>query len=142
MAQAAAVVIDDNWRIPDELWQRIEPLLPPERPRPKGGRPWQPARRMMDGIFYVLRTGCQWKALPRCFGAPSTVHDRFQLWREAGVFRRIWQEALAEYDALVGIEWQWQAIDGAITKAPLGGEKNRAQSDGSGQEWHQEVTHD
>jgi len=78
--------VDDRWRIPDALWERIEPLLPPECPKPKGGRPRAPSRRCMDAIFYVLRTGCQWKALPRCLGAASTVHDRFQEWREAGVF--------------------------------------------------------
>ena len=122
MAEHAAV--DDKWRIPDELLERIEPLLPEERPHPKGGRPWIPARKAMDAIFYVLRTGCQWKALPRGVGAASTVHDRFQAWREAGVFRKLWQAGLIEFDANVGIDWEWQAMDGAMTKAPLGGEKN------------------
>lgn len=63
---------DDEWRMPEELWKRVESLLPPERPHPRGGRPYTPARQCGDGIFYVLRTGCQWKALPRCFDAPST----------------------------------------------------------------------
>ena len=66
-------VVGDEWRISDEIWERIEPLLPKERPHPKGGRPWRPARQMLDAIFYVLRTGCQWRALPRSLGAPSTV---------------------------------------------------------------------
>jgi putative transposase len=114
--------VDDGWRIPDELWERVEPLLPPERPHPKGGRPWQPARQMADAIFYVLRTGCQWKALPRSLGAASTVHDRFRDWVEAGVFRRLWECGLVEYDERIGIDWEWQAMDGAMTKAPLGGE--------------------
>lgn len=140
MAEHAAV--DEQWCVPDELWERIEPLLPAERPHPKGGRPWMPARQAMDGIFYVLRTGCQWKALPRSIGAGSTVHDRFQAWREAGVFRRLWQEGLIAFDAKVGIDWEWQAMDGAMTKAPLGGEKNRPQSDGSGQERHQAIAAD
>ena len=76
----------------------------------------------MTAIFYVLRTGCQWKALPRSLGAPSTVHDRFQEWREAGVFEKMWKEGLLEYDKKIGLDWEWQAMDGAITKAPLGGE--------------------
>ena len=113
--------VDAAWRIPDELWERIEPLLPRERPHPKGGRPWTPARQVMDAIFYVLRTGCQWKALPRTLGAPSTVHERFQQWGAAGVFERLWRAGLLEYDERVGIDWEWQAIDGAMTKAPLGG---------------------
>jgi len=125
--------IDDGWRIPDPLWERIEPLLPPEPAHPKGGRPWTPARQVMDGIFFVLRTGCQWKALPRSLAAPSTAHDRFQAWEAAGVFRQLWAAGLQAYDAEVGIDWEWQAMDGAMTKAPLGGEKNRAQSHRSGQ---------
>lgn len=63
--------VGDDWRIPDALWERIERLLPAEETGPKGGKPWKPARRCMDGIFYVMRTGCQWKALPRAFGAPG-----------------------------------------------------------------------
>src|SRR5215210_9116712 len=115
-------VVGDEWRISDEVWERIEPLLPEERPHPKGGRPWKPARQMLDAIFYVLRTGCQWRALPRSLGASSTVHERFQAWVEAGVFRRLWTSGLLEYDERVGIDWEWQAMDGAMTKAPLGGE--------------------
>ena len=101
--------IDDGWRIPEELWSRIQPLLPP---RPRVGRPRRDDRQMMDGIFYVLRAGCQWKALPGEFGPASAAHDRFQFWREAGVFRRLWQAGLVEYDAGGGIEWEWQAMDG------------------------------
>ena len=81
--------VGDEWCIPDELWARIMPLLPPKKPHPKGGRPWMPDRLAMDAIFYVLRTGCQWKALPRSLGAASTVHGRFQMWTKAGVFRRL-----------------------------------------------------
>ncbi len=121
MAKLDLSGVDENWRIPDALWERVEPLLPPERAHPRGGRPWTPARQCMDGIFYVLRTGCQWKALPRCFGAASTVHLRFQQWRAAGVFERLWQAGLTEYDDHHGLEWEWQAMDGAMTKAPLGG---------------------
>jgi len=114
--------VNPGWRIPDELWLYIEPLLPPERPKPKGGRPRMPDRQAMNAIYYVLRTGCQWKALPRHWGAASTVHDRFQEWRQAGVFHRLWQAGLLEYDRRKGLDWEWQAMDGAMTKAPLGGE--------------------
>ena len=84
---------DDNanetYQIPDVLWEKIEPLLPPELPKPRGGRPRMDNRKAMEAILYVLRTGCAWKALPRSLGAKSTVHDRFQEWRKAGVFQRI-----------------------------------------------------
>jgi transposase len=78
-------------------------------------------RKAMSAIFYVLRTGCQWNALPRTLGASSTVHDRFQEWRSAGVFKRMWIDGLSVYDKKTGIDWKWQAMDGAITKTPLGG---------------------
>jgi len=86
----------------------------------------------MEAIFYVLRTGCQWKALPRDMGAASTVHARFQEWRAAGLFARMWEAGLQGYDAVKGLDWEWQAMDGAMTKAPLGGKRDGSQSDGSG----------
>jgi transposase len=80
-------------------------------------------RQAMTAILSVWRIGCQWKALPHSLGAPSTMHDRFQEWRAAQVFARLWQEGLLLYDELKGLEWEWQAMDGAMTKAPLGGKR-------------------
>ena len=119
-----------GWRVPNELWERVEPLLPRYELSQAGGRPRLELRRVLDGILYVLRTGCQWKAAPREFGSASTLHSYFQEWTEKGVFFRLWKEALREYDAPEGIDWGWQSLDGAMTKAPLGGEKNRPKSDG------------
>ncbi len=123
------VGIGPGYQIPDELWERIKTVLTPPKVKKKPGRPRMDDRQAMNAIFYVLRTGCQWKALPRCLGAASTVHDRFQEWQEAGVFERLWQAGLMEYDERQGLDWEWQAMDGAITKAPLGGERNRSQPD-------------
>ncbi|MGC9084359.1 MAG: IS5 family transposase [Anaerolineae bacterium] len=109
--------VDPKYQIPDDLWERIKPLLPAPKPKKKPGRPRMDDRK----AIYVLRTGCQWKALPRSLGAPSTVHDRFQEWRAAGVFEKLWQAGLLEYDEKIGLDWEWQAMDGAMTKAPLGG---------------------
>src|SRR5450759_3334746 len=86
-----------------------------------------PKKRANHLVIYLLRTGCQWKALPRSLGAPSTVHDRFQEWRKAGVFEGAWKESLLEYDATKGIDWEWQSMDATMTKAPLGGKKHRAE---------------
>lgn len=122
------VNVNETYRISDKLWEQIEPLLPAEVPKPKGGRPMMDNRKAMDAIFYVLRTGCQWKALPRSLGAPSTVHDRFQKWSEDSVFQRMWKAGLLKYDDLKKLDWEWQAMDGVMTKAPLGGEKNRSKS--------------
>jgi putative transposase len=84
-------------------------------------------RKAMYGIFYVLRTGCQWKALPHSLGRKSTVHDRFQEWRKAGVFEGMWRESLLEYDATKGIVGM-AGMDAAMTKAPLRGEKARGRT--------------
>ena len=82
-------------------------------------------RGVVDGIFYLLRTGCQWKALPPSYGSPSTVHRYFQEWVRLGIFGRLWKACLKEYDRRRGIAWKWQSLDGTMTKSPLGGEKNR-----------------
>jgi transposase len=110
-----------DYEISDEFWNKIKALLPLSKPKKKPGRPRKDDKRILSGIFYLLRTGCQWKALPRCYGAPSTVHDRFQEWRRSGLFENMWKAGLLEYDNKKGLEWEWQAIDGAMTKAPLGG---------------------
>jgi transposase len=114
-----------DWRIPDALWERIEPVLPPRKPHPLGGhRPRGDDRKAMDAIFFVLRTGCQWNALNKThICASSSAHRRFQAWVEADVFVALWEQGFVEYEALQGIDWAWLAMDGAMTKAPLGGEK-------------------
>lgn len=118
--------VSEEYQIPDEMWERIQPLLPEPKPKKKPGRPRMDDRKAMTAIFYVLRTGCQWNALPRSLGASSTVHDRFQEWREAGVFEKMWRAGVMEYDNEKGIDWQWQSMDGAMTKAPLGGKSDRS----------------
>jgi transposase len=103
-----------------------------------GGRPRANDRTCLNGILFLLRTGCQWNALNATGICPSsTAHDRFQEWVQAGVFRNLWAAGLLEYDKLKGIDWSWQSMDGAMTKAPLGGEKSRPQPHGSGQERRQ-----
>lgn len=116
--------IDPAFLLPDEVWQRVKVAIPPEPPKPKGGRPRMDDRKALNAIFYVLRTGCQWNALPRCLGASSTVHDRFQLWVKQGVFERMWELGLEQYAEEIGIDWEWMAMDGAMVKAPLGGKSN------------------
>jgi transposase len=120
-------------QIPDALWERIDLVLPVYKTSPKGGRPRLSKRNVVGGILYVLATGCQWKAMPREFGSGSAIHAYFQEWVELGVFEELWKFALAEYDELRGIDWKWQTMDGAMTKSPLGGEKNRQKPDRSRQ---------
>ena len=130
---------DDGWRLPDALWAQIEPLLPARKPHPLGcHNPRVPDRAAMTAILFVLRTGCQWNALNGIgLCSSSSAHRRFQEWTAAGVFRTGWRRALQRYDREQGLDWRWLAMDGAMTKAPLGGEKNRAQSHRSRQRRHQ-----
>lgn len=130
--------VDAKYEIRDELWNKIESLLPDEKPKKKSGRPRMDDRQALTAMLYVLRTGCQWNALPRSLGASSTVHDRFRQWVEDEFFQRLWQAGLAEYDTLKGLDWEWQSIDGAMTKAPLGGKRYRAKSNRSRQERNEE----
>ena len=122
-----------DWRIPDELWERIVPLLPLRKLHPLGcHRPRVEDRTAMDAIFFVLRTGCQWNALKETgICSSSSAHRRFQEWTEAGVFLALWQSGLGAYEALKGIDWEGLARDGAMTKAPLGGEKGGQAADRS-----------
>jgi len=126
---------DDGWRLPDEMWEQMEPLLPARKPHPLGGHnPRVSDRAAMEAILFVLRTGCQWNALNATgICSSSSAHRRFQEWTQAGVFEEFWRLGLLALDALDGVDWSWLAMDGAMTKAPLGGEKNRPQSYGSRQ---------
>ena len=83
------------------------------------GRKPLPPRQVLAGIFFVLRTGIQWKALPKEFGAASSIHEYFSKWAQAGLFTRLWQEGLLTYDELHGIGLEWQSADGCMVKAPL-----------------------
>ncbi len=120
-------------QIPDALWERIDLVIPIYKTSRKGGRPRLPMRNVVGGILYVLATGCQWKAMPKQFGSGSAIHAYFQEWVACGVFEELWQLALTEYDRLKGIDWKWQSMDGAMTKSPLGGGKNRQKPDRSWQ---------
>jgi putative transposase len=124
--------ITTGFCISDALCTILEPLLPVRlnTHRFGGGRPRVPDRCCADAIFYVLRTGCQWNALKHtALCAKSTAHDRFQDWLEAGVFLKLWYAGVEQFDELQGIDWSWLSMDGAMTKAPLGGGKDGTKSD-------------
>src|SRR3954468_9193547 len=111
---------DDGWRIPDATWRRMEPLLPARPSQPLGcHNPRVPDREALDAILLVLRTGMQWNAL-NATGICSSrrPHRGFREWARAGLFRELWRQGLLAYDDTIGIEWEWLALDGAMTKAP------------------------
>ena len=136
-----------SWEVSDEFWSRVEPLLPPAPRRDEttqyaraagAGRKRKDPRLVFEAIVYVLRTGCQWKALPaERFGSASAIHKRFLEWAKAGVFVRLWQAGLAEYDEMEGIAWRWQSIDGTLFKAPLAQESVGRNPTDRGKKWEQ-----
>jgi transposase len=133
-----------SWEFSDQFWSKVEPLIP-SRQRESGkkylrdsggGRKPIPARKVFAGIIYVLRTGIQWKALPKAqFGSPSAIHRYFLEWQRQGFFLRLWKAGLAEYNELEGIAWDWQSIDGSMHKAPLAQESVGPNPTDRGKKW-------
>jgi transposase len=78
---------------------------------------------VLKGIIFRLRTGCQWNQRPKQFGDDSTGHRHFQPWCERGIIARLWAVLVETYDALSGVDWQWQAADAAMGKARMGGDR-------------------
>ncbi|WP_225430196.1 transposase, partial [Deinococcus detaillensis] len=96
------------------------PILIIDKPRKKSGRPPQDARSIFNGLIWLARTGSQWSQFPRRYSPVSTAHERFSAWVEHGCLRRAWAVILEEYGEELGIDWEWQAADGSMVKAPLG----------------------
>jgi transposase len=121
-APAEAPVRDDPtlWEVDDALWAEIRPALVVAKPRRKPGRPRSDDRRIFNGLVWLARTGSQWKELPTRYGPKSTAHDRLKEWVAHGCLAAAWALLLGWYDDGIGLQWEWQAADGCIVKAPLG----------------------
>jgi len=93
--------------LPDEVWEIVEPLLPPEPPKPKGGRPRVPNRAALTGIVFILKTGIPWVMLPREMGcgSGSTCWRRLQEWQDAGVWRDLYRVLLDHIGQYDEIDW-------------------------------------
>lgn len=109
------------WEVPDGLWERIQPLLDSADPPKVRGRKRVDRRRVLDGIIFRLRTGCQWNHIPHVYGDDSTIYRCFQRWCQQGVFEKIWAQLVTECDELQAVEWEWQAADTMLGKARFGG---------------------
>jgi len=108
------------WKGDDALWSLIGPLLRSKKVRKKPGRPRRDDREIFNGLIWLARTGSQWAALPRAFGPKSTVHERFTEWVNDDTLKRVWEILLREYDAEIGLDWNWLVADGCLVKAPFG----------------------
>ena len=128
----------DYFRVPRPLWRCGRRLLPKHLPSLHGGRPRADDRAALNGIWYVLWTGCQWKAIDKhWFGVcSSTLHARFQEWQQAGVFAQVMTRLVRFYARQHGIQWLWQAIDSKACPAPLGGEATGKNSMGGCYQLH------
>src|ERR687884_852102 len=111
--------------VSDELWALIVPLLPPERPKPQGGRPRVPDRAALTGILFVLRSGIPWELLPQEMGCGSgvTCWRRLREWQRAGVWERLHQALLDRLGAADKIDWSRASADSAFTPAKRGASK-------------------
>lgn len=101
----------------DAQWEALRPLLPPQ---PRRGRPRADDRRTLDGILYVLRTGCRWGDMPRRYGSPVTCWRRLRRWQQEGVWERIWRTYLAMLDEQGKLEWTQAFLDGTFVPAKRG----------------------
>jgi transposase len=136
-----------TWEISEAFWAIAAPLIPKAqrdpnkvyKRKPGGGRKPANPRVVFAAIVYVLRTGIQWNALPKeKFGVcSSAVHRIFGEWCEAGFFLELWKTGLTEYDELKGIAWEWQALDGTNSKAPLAQESVGKNPTDRGKKWEQ-----
>jgi transposase len=116
------------WEVSDSFWEKASALIPvPARSpdkiyvrKPGAGRPAMDPRKVFEAIVFVLRTGIQWRALPKdVYGSPSAIHAYFQKWHRAGFFTELWRAGLAEYDEMEGIAWEWLGADGSQGTVPL-----------------------
>lgn len=108
--------------VPDELWEIIEPLLPPEPPKPKGGRPRVPDRAALTGIIFVLKSGIPWEMLPQEMGCGSgvTCWRRLRDWQAAGVWERLHLVLLDRLGEADQIDWSRASLDSASVPAKKG----------------------
>jgi transposase len=108
--------------VSDELWAEVVPLLPPLRPRPKGGRPPVDDRKVLTGILFVLRSGLPWEMLPREMGCGSgmTCWRRLRDWQAAGVWERLHRVLLDRLGRANAIDWRRCALDSASVPAKRG----------------------
>ena len=111
--------------LPDALWEKIQPLIPVRRAKPKGGRPSIPDRNCMLGILFVLKTGTPWEYLPQELGCGCgmTCWRRLRDWQQAGVWDRIWQLLLDELGLADAIDWSSGVLDSCSVRAVFGGQR-------------------
>jgi transposase len=112
-------------RVPDSLWDLVAPLLPPQVPRPKGGRPRLLDRDCFSGILFVLRSGIPWEVLPQELGCGSgmTCWRRLRDWQEAGIWDLVHFVLLDWLSRYSQIDWSRSVVDSCSVRAVFGGSR-------------------
>jgi putative transposase len=126
MPGATSVVaepLETIWELPDRLWERFEPILLAHYPPAVTGRPRADLRRVLNGVIFRMRSGCQWNQMPERYGDDATVHRWFQRFVGDGVLEELWALVVGECDELGGVDWEWQSADGCMGKSRFSGEK-------------------
>ena len=100
----------------DKEWQRLEPLLPPQKPKQPGGV-YRHHRQVINGILWVLRTGAPWRDLPERYGPWQTCYSRFRRWTEHGIWKSVLERLQAQEDAAGNLDWHEAALDSTSIKA-------------------------
>jgi transposase len=122
--------------VPDDLWERIEALLPVRVRRFRSpGRSRLPDRQVLCGILFVLHTGIQWEFLPQelGFGSGMTCWRRLEEWNTAGVWRQLHELLLAELQIAGKLDWSRAVVDSSHVRAARRGPKvGRARSTAPG----------
>ena len=120
MGRTRMVDVSDDPHLTDELWKKLEPMIPVPEPGKLGGRPPHSARACLAGVLFVLITGCQWQKLPKNYPSPSTCWRRFEEWTSYGIFEGIWLSLLSELQDLGRIAWREAAADAWFARAKKG----------------------
>ena len=124
--------LETIWEIPDDLWEKVEPVILEGTPPKTTGRKRVNPRPILNGIIFRLRSGCQWNHLPKTFGDDSTIHRTFQLWVESGVLNQVWSVMVEECEELEVWTGNGKQRIAPWVKLAWGG-RNWPQSHGPGQ---------
>ena len=108
------------WDVPDDPWERIEPVILELDPLRSKGRKRVDQRKMLEGTVFRTRSGCQWNHLPKELGDDSIIHRIFQRCVGSGALEGIWAVLIEECQELGGVNWEWQSADCSMGKARLG----------------------
>jgi len=106
------------WEVPDHLWEKILRILDSKDPRKRTGRPRADQRRIIDGIIFKIRTGCQWNLIPRVYGSDTTIHRSLKRWTSLGIWPELWRMLAQESPELARTDWESEVREDPQPRKP------------------------